>query len=288
MKGVGKIGPDARAPSFKLAPPLYDGVSLPWDPVQIIASEPIEGMTFLQALQVAIPNPPPFALVPESPPSNQLGARRADFLFTDWNGLGSGVTFGVTSIADSANNLSMPWSSLLGLFALGPAADRFRFDAPMGAVIGSGDTWVDSAAEPFCDTDGCAFASPFVPWRSDTGIAMRLSSTAIAAPAITAVTVRYRMFSEPTSFPPSVAIRLDFVAPGVPMESVFLPPAPLESFQGVYVSEWITSTVPLPTSLAGAGEIGFAIMSPGNKPPPCALSPIPALSLLLDDVAVVL
>jgi hypothetical protein len=187
----------------------------------------------------------------------------------------------VQPLADATGNAAGAWQGSLSIFALGATASKLTFASPMGALFGLAE-WVDSAAQPFCDSDGCVQAESFVEHEPMTGIAGRLF-----APSMSEIRVRYRqvVLASPAPAPSSIPLRLDVAAPGIAPVTFILPGSTTHEVAGTYVTDWTTFTTPLPSAMANAPEIGFALLTTSASIP-CNIYSWLSIAVLVDEVSV--
>jgi hypothetical protein len=279
ISGQGTLEAHTRAPSVRFADPTHDEGSLPWEPIEVVASEPLDPAAFLAALSLTAGSPPAAtgdaftALL--DPSGNALGLRRAQTTLGDWSNLVSSLAVNLAPVADSSGNVSAAWSMSPPFIDLGAPSSSFDFSTPMGGTFG-GAKWVDATTEPLCDTDGCVETSLFTNgYDAPTGVAGRL------AQPLTKVFVRYRLI-DPYSATVS-DLRLELTTEAGATDTETLPGTTPTPVAGGWATDWIETTIALPASMSGANEIGFAIRPAATAPPSCSINYVPNGAIALVD-----
>ena len=152
LQGTAAIVPDVTAPKLTLGLGVTREKLLPWEPVTLVASEPVRVSDVAALASVSI-GASTFALAPPPDPPSHAGENTSFRTPSGFLPSGPGsVTTG--AIADRTKNASKPATLPFEVLDVGPAATTFDFDAVESSQLG---TWgaVSHAAGSDCHTGDC-------------------------------------------------------------------------------------------------------------------------------------
>ena len=289
ISAAGTIGPDTRAPQITAVQytPSLSGKPLPWDPIYVSASEPVDGAQ-LQGSASLLGASGPFSVAWSIQPNQPdwIGATRLVGYRTEWVAQGAQSLNVAAGIADPTGNASSSLQTPASFLdvPLAAAFDATTLPAQWGPVaVVSGAT--------ACGADGvsCLEIGPVTgpcQGQATAGIAGRLSAAGHGT-----LTMKYRVRAASQYGQPYLMSPFGFslATPGAAPQAAPSPLSPkLSAVTDVtypYATDWTTVSEALPAS---ASEVGFAF-TPFDQGASsyCGGGPaMPPVTLVIDVVAV--
>ena len=289
ISATGTIGPDTRAPRITAVQytPSLSGKPLPWDPIYVSASEPVDGAQLQGSTSLVGASGPlsvAWSVQPNQP--DWIGATRLVGYRTEWAAQGAQSLNVAAGIADPTGNASSSLQTPASFLdvPLAAAFDATTLPAQWGPVA-----VVSGAAACGADGVSCLEIGPVTgpcQGQPTAGIAGRLSAAGHGT-----LTIKYRVRAASQYGQPYLMSPFGFslATPGAAPQAAPSPLSPkLSAVTDVtypYATDWTTVSEALPAS---ASEVGFAFtpFDQGSSSY-CGGGPaMPPVTLIIDVVAV--